>query len=64
MTSQGIYGYFSLGKNMKSLTSLNNLRLWWKKKKREEDKGVDDRKWWKSGDEVWVGFLRGLGPGK
>jgi len=41
MTSQGIHGYISLRRNLKSLTGLKNLWHWWKTD-REEDKGVED----------------------
>eukprot|EP00253_Pinus_taeda_P002027 PITA_02027 len=37
MTSQGIHGYISLRRNLKSLIGLKNLSLWWKSD-REEDK--------------------------
>ena len=31
MTSQGIHGYISSGRNLKSFIGLNNLRLWSRK---------------------------------
>jgi len=42
ISSQGMHGYISLRRNLKSLTGLKNLRLWWKPD-REEDKGAEDR---------------------
>ena len=38
MISQGIHGYISLRRNLKTLTGLDNLRLWWKTRQKKKIK--------------------------